>query len=141
MNILICSIENQQYAFDLAKIERIVLAVEVTPLPNSPEYIFGAINLNGQVIPVINLRSLLGLPLKTLEIKDHFILCHAHGNKIALWVDKVKKVKTCNETELIPAKESFSELKSVEYVLKDDDEITLFYDLEKLLPSQQLAAI
>lgn len=138
MFILTCTIEGQEYAFDLAKVESSILATEVTSLPRAPEFVLGAINIHGQVIPVFNMRKLLNLPTRELEIKDQFILCYVHQKHIALWVDNVKQVKFCDEKDLIPADHSCGDAEAVQYVVKDNGQIILLYDLEKLLSSHTL---
>lgn len=134
MNILIWVIENQQYAVDLAKIDSVLLACEVTYLPNAPDDILGAINVHGQIVPVINMRQLLGLPKKEIEIQDHFILVHVHEKQMALLVDNVKGVRPCIQKELIPAHEVLPNLEAVEHVLKENGQIVLLYNLDKLIP-------
>lgn len=134
MNILICRVQDELYAFDLACIERIVLAVEITPLPRAPEFVSGAINVHGSCIPLLSMRRLLGLQTRQLELQDHFILCYAHQKRIALWVDQVKQVRTLSESDA----ESMKDIDAVKYVLKEEGQITLLYDLEKLIPDREI---
>lgn len=135
MHILIWKIENQQYAIDLAVVDYILLAAAITRLPHAPDYILGALNVHGQVIPVINMRKLLGLPEKEIETKDYFILAHVHQKPAILWVDNVERVRLCKEKELISAQEVLPDLEAVDHVLKENGQIILLYDLEKLIPS------
>ncbi len=136
MHILICSIGDQRYGFDLAVVERSILALEITPIPNSPSHILGAINIHGQIMPVLSLRQLLGLPHKTLSIDDHFVVCRDRHKPIALWVDRVIQVKHCRQEDLIPAQDVMPDCDTVRYALKEDGKITLIFDLEKLIGSR-----
>lgn len=133
MNILIYIIEGQQYGLELEKIKSAVLAVEITHLPNSPDYILGAINAHGQLIPVVNMRKILGLPERELGTADQFILCEINKMDVALWVDQIKGVKAYPETDLIPAQEVLPNTKNLRYVFKEDDKFVLIYDLENSL--------
>lgn len=137
--VLIWTIADQQYAVNLEAVESILLACAVTHLPSAPPYIMGAINIHGQVVPVLNMRQLLGLPLKDVEIQDHFILVYIHQKRSALFVDKVKDVKFCNAEDLIPAQEILPNTDAVEHVLKENGQIILLYNLDKLIPIQSLA--
>lgn len=132
--ILIWMIEDQQYAINLDCVDSILLACAVTHLPHAPDYILGAINVHGEVIPVLNLRQLLGVPQKDIEIQDHFILVHIHQKKMVLLVDKVNDVKLCMVHELVPAQEILPNIEAVEHVLKENGQIILLYNLEKLIP-------
>jgi purine-binding chemotaxis protein CheW len=138
MDILVCSIEEQKIGLELDKINSVVLAVETTPVPHASDYFLGAINVHGSVAPVLNMRKLLGLPAKELEIKDHFILCTIHEKQAALWVDSVLYVKNYEE-ELLPADSYLPNLAGLQYLVKEKDgQIILIYNLEKLLPSDSL---
>lgn len=133
--VLIWMIEDQRYAVHLASVDSILLACALTHLPNAPDYVCGAINVHGQVLPVLNMRQLLGLPKKELEMQDHFILVHVHQRQMALLVDQVKEVKFYSTHEFIPAQEILPNVEAVEHVLKDDGQIILLYHLERLIPS------
>ncbi len=133
MDILIYTIDDQKFALNLTSVDRVILPVEMTPIHSPRKDVMGAINIHGDVIPVINMRLLLNIPMKEMDLNDHFILCHMDHSRVALWVDSVKMVREAIEKELIPAQEVMPELDAVEYVLKDDEQITLLIDLEKLL--------
>lgn len=135
MHILVCSLEGRRYGFDLGRVERGMLAVEVTSLPNMPGHVLGAVNIHGDIVPVINLRKLLGLPLREVDANDHFVLCKAHNRSVALWVDHAKTVRKCSEGELLPAEGVIPGIHAAEHVLKEDGEITLLFDLDRLIPS------
>lgn len=138
MDILVYSIEEQQYGIELSKINSVILAVEITPLPNAPDHFLGAINVHGQITLVLDMRKLLGWPKKEMDVKDQFILCNIQQKQVILWVDSVKLIKHYNEEELMPAENYFPHLMGLKYVLKDEGQMIFLYDLEKLLPSDSL---
>lgn len=113
----------------------------MTPIPNAPDHFLGAINVHGEITLVINLRKLLGEPLKELEVKDQFILCNIHQHQVALWVDHVKHIKRYRKEEFIPAEQILPDFLGLEYVLKEDAQIILVYDLEKLLPASAISHV
>lgn len=136
MNILIYTIEGQQYGLSLNVVKSAALAVEYVPIPNSPEYILGAINVRGHITTVINMRMLFGWPVREISTSDQFVLCEFNQKHMALWVDSIKGVKLIKEQELIPAQEILPDLEDLQYVLKENDQIILLYDIEKLLESR-----
>lgn len=133
LDILVYIIDGQAYGLELSKIKSAVLAVEITPLPNSPAHILGAINVRGHITPVINTRHLFGWPSRELKTSDQFLLCHFNQKHMALWIDNIRDVKTYSQEELISAKQIFPDLKGLKHVLKEDDQFILLYDLEMLL--------
>jgi purine-binding chemotaxis protein CheW len=77
-HLFVFSLDAQPFALPLAVVERVVRAVAVTPLPRMPQIILGVINLQGRIIPVINLRKLFGLEAADappeLELSDYLII-------------------------------------------------------------------
>lgn len=69
---------------------------------------------------------------KEINPSDNLILCQVHQHKIALLVDHVNGVKNCNE--------AIDQPQAVQCILKDEEEITLLCDLERLIPNN-LASI
>ncbi|MFQ5632726.1 MAG: chemotaxis protein CheW, partial [bacterium] len=61
-NHLVFTIDDQQFGLPMSQVERIIRAVEVRPVPEAPDYINGVINMQGRVIPVVNLRKRFRLP-------------------------------------------------------------------------------
>ena len=51
-----------EYGLDILKVREIRVWEPVTPLPNTPIFVKGVINLRGSVVPIIDLRERLGLP-------------------------------------------------------------------------------
>ena len=89
--LLFC-IEERRYALDVTDVERIVRAVEVTSVPDVPDFVRGLINVAGNIIPVIDMRRRLGLPTRDMELSDRFILTNVAGRLSALLVDGVEGV-------------------------------------------------
>lgn len=108
MQWLVFSVDQQRLGFHLSYIVRVISAVEITPLPNAPCDVEGMINIHGEIVPVINLRRLLGMRERPLELDDQFIICQIDGKSITLWVDQVSGLKEYAEKDLIPAKTIFS---------------------------------
>lgn len=77
---------------DVAAVERIVRAVEVTRLSDAPDFVLGLINVAGEIMPVIDMRRRLGLAVREMELSDRFVLTQAAGKSLALLVDKVEGV-------------------------------------------------
>ncbi|QOJ01917.1 MAG: chemotaxis protein CheW [Phycisphaeraceae bacterium] len=53
---------NEEYGLDILAVREIIGLIDVTPLPRTPDYVKGVINLRGKIIPVIELRARFGMP-------------------------------------------------------------------------------
>lgn len=91
-SFLLFCVEGMRYALDVAAVDRIALAAEVTPVTDAPETILGLINIAGEIMPVIDARKRLGFPHRDMELGDRFIVTKAGGAPISLLVDSVEGV-------------------------------------------------
>lgn len=134
MKNILFSIDHQLFALELSCIDRVILAVEITPLPHAPEQILGAINIQGSIVQVVSLRHIFGMPAREIELNDQFIICHSKNKKLALWVDSVSGVREYPKEALIPATEVFPDIEDVDYVARENENFVLIYNLDKLVP-------
>ncbi len=67
-------LEGQHYAFRIEQIQEIVILDQITPTPQVAEYVEGVTNLRGAIIPIINLRKLLGMDPKELDSETRTIV-------------------------------------------------------------------
>jgi purine-binding chemotaxis protein CheW len=85
-------VEEGSYALDVARVERVLRAAEVTRLPDGPDIVCGLINIAGEIVPVIDMRRRLGLAARETEPSDRFILIRSSDKLVALRVDGVEGV-------------------------------------------------
>lgn len=55
-------LSKEEYGIQILKVREIIGMVGVTPLPRTPDYVKGVVNLRGKIIPVIDLRLCFGMP-------------------------------------------------------------------------------
>lgn len=142
MHLIVFQIDSQLLAFDLTEVNRVIMAIEITPLPEIVEPLMGVINVHGEMIPVINLRKILGMPNKDIEIADKFLICTTKTKqRVALWVDTIKKVASYSEELLIPAQQLFPQMKAMASILQEEGQVIFVYKLDKLLPVELISTI
>lgn len=134
-------IDSQMFAIPLFRIETTVLMVEIDPLPKVPEYILGAINYHGDIIPVVNLRKLFALPDKQEEVTDHLIIAKTPKQTIALWVDVLGEIIEREDADISKSTKFFYKTDFVTSVTKLNDKIVLIQDLDKLLSEKEITLL
>lgn len=81
-----------RHALALETVERGIRAAAVTPLPGMPEPMLGIVDLAGELLPVLSVRSRLGLPEVALAPEHHFLVARMGARRVALVVDEVEAV-------------------------------------------------
>lgn len=96
------TLDKEEYAVDILKVQEIKGYSAVTPIPNAPPHIKGVMNLRGTVIPIIGLREKFGLPPVTYD-KFTVVIVVRLGNRVTgLVVDAVSDVLDLRECEVRP---------------------------------------
>lgn len=112
---------------------KVVRAAAITPLPQAPEIVLGVLDLQGEVIPVINLRKRFRLPERRLRHDDHFLIARSSTRTLALVVDLAEEVREERELAVKAPEEVVAGLELVQGVASTEDGIVLIHDLERLL--------
>lgn len=92
--ILTFRLGKQLYGMPIMVVTQIIEIVAITHLPQLPRGIQGAINVHGQIVPVVDLRVRFGLECAPYHLRTPMILAEAHGRTLALVVDAVDDVVT-----------------------------------------------
>ena len=130
-------LDEQRYALHLSAVDRVVRMVHITPLSKTPESVLGVVNLQGRVIPVINVRQRFHLPKREITLTDRLIFARTQRRPVALVADAVKEVIECTEQSLIPAENILPEISYLEGVIKFEDGLILIHNLDKFLSLEE----
>ena len=142
--LLVFTIDQNQYAIRLSVVERAFNAVKVTPLLNAPETILGLINIEGEIIPVINMRRLFNLNERDVDPDDLMIMVTLSQQTIVIWVDAIIEVKAFPEHKIVQGEDILPDtehIKNIEGALVCDDGMVLIYNLDSLLWREDKALI
>jgi len=139
-HLVVLTLDKQRLAVPLAAVDRIVRAVEITPLPGGPQIVLGVINVQGAVLPVINLRRRCRLPEREIETTDMLVIAHTPRRSVALLVDRAN-VMECPAESLVPAEQIVPGALGVHDVLKHEDGLILLYDPQSLLLLEEDVAL
>jgi purine-binding chemotaxis protein CheW len=131
--IVVFTLDRQLYGVPLATVERVVRMVEITPIPGVEQFIRGVINVQGNVIPVIGLRQLFGLPDRPPELSDQILITRFGGRRYALVADAVSEVRECEIREVTDAVDILPGMPFLVGVAKLPDGMILIHDPHKLL--------
>jgi purine-binding chemotaxis protein CheW len=127
------SLDDRKFALYVSAVQRIIRVVEVTALPKAPDIVSGIINMQGQVIPVFDIRMRFHLPAREVKLNDQLIIASTTKRTVALLVDSVDDVIEIPGERIIAAEQIFPELEYVEGVMKTEGGMVLIHDLERFL--------
>jgi len=128
-------IGDEEFGVDILKVQEINRMLEVTRVPNSPDYVEGVINLRGKVIPVVDLRKRLGMPTRDHDKNTRVIVMELSGKVVGFVVDAVSEVLRIprSVTEPPPSVAASENVDYITAVGKLEDRLLTLLDLEKVL--------
>ncbi|MGC8492804.1 MAG: chemotaxis protein CheW [Syntrophobacteraceae bacterium] len=98
------SIAGEEYGISIRNVKRIVALMPITPLPESPAYVKGVINLRGKVIPVVDLRIRLGIEECEYTARTCIIVVETTRNGVGVLtgvlVDSISEVLHINGADI-----------------------------------------
>ena len=140
-HVVVFTIAGQRYGLRLGAVERVLPAVEVVPLPRAPEVVLGVINLQGRIIPLVDIRSRFGLPAREIDLADHIIVARSARRTVALLAERVEGPGAYSEEETIPAAAVLPGTPYLEGVVALPDGMVLIHDLDAFLSLEEEAAL
>ncbi|MBI4639961.1 MAG: purine-binding chemotaxis protein CheW [Candidatus Tectomicrobia bacterium] len=126
-------LDEYRYALRLSAVKRIIRAIEITPLPKTLDIALGVINVQGQIIPVIDIRKWFNLPEREINLSDQLIIASISERIAALVVDRVTGVVDLSEGEVRVVEEILPGMRYVEGVVKLGDDVIFIPDFERFL--------
>lgn len=132
---VIFRLEGQLYGAEVGVVREVVQLGPITRLPNTPAFVDGVIDLRGEVMPVVDIRKRLGLPVRPADDETRALILDVGGLTAALTVDGVEQVATLDEEQIAPA-DSRMALPGQDYVVgvaRSDERLIIVMDLARLL--------
>ncbi len=136
-------VHEEDYGIEIQYVTEIVGIQKIAAVPDMPDFIKGVINLRGQVIPVMDIRTRFRMPPKEYNERTCVIVVNYDENPIGLVVDSVNEVTSIPESSVCePPRVAHSE--SARYVRgigKVGDEVRIILDVSKLLYGTETEAV
>lgn len=136
-------LRGEEYGLEILKVQEIIGMMGVTPVPRTPEFICGVINLRGKVIPIVDLRLKFGMESVEHTEETCIIVVQAQGLQIGIVVDKVSEVLDIASDDIEDAP-SFGTDVNTDYILgigKSEGRVKLLLDIDRVLIREDFAGI
>lgn len=137
--LVLFRLDEVRYAIPLDVVHRVIRSVKLTPLPAGSNHICGVINMHGAILPVIDTRHVLGLPLKEIELDDVFIIIQSSKRTVVLIADSVDQVVEIPENQVTNSTDIIPEFEHLTGLTRLHNDIVLIQDIEKCMTEDDLS--
>jgi purine-binding chemotaxis protein CheW len=138
----------EEYGVTILQVQGIQGWDRVTPIPNTPEYILGVINLRGAIVPIVDLRRRFGMPAAefgptTLVIVVRVTQENRAERTLGLVVDAVSEVCSVGENDRKPAPDFGSGIKTdfVKGLATVENRMVILLDIDRLVSEGLLGSM
>ena len=144
LQVLTFMLSNEEFGVDILRVKEIRGWDQATPIPNTPDYVRGVINLRGTIVPIVDLRLLLGMPARRYGPTTVVIILSVQSANreriMGIVVDAVSDVHMIDQERLRPPPTGSS--MDAEFVMglaSIDKKMLIIVDVDQLLNSGELA--
>jgi len=144
---LVGFIVNKEYfGVNILDVQEIIRSIEITEVPNSPDFIEGVINLRGNIIPVMELRKRLNLPDRPEEMKEDvwILIINIEDRVTGFIVDEITKVLRIDVDAMEPTPEIVGEGLKSQYitgVCEIEERLHTILNFEEILQIKEIEKI
>jgi len=128
-------LEQNEYSIPILKVQEIIKIPAITKMPGVPYYVEGVTNLRGRVIPIVNLKRILGI---SGEESGNKVIVISSGKIIfGAMVDDITGVINIDESAIEPSDEFMKQGENhIEGVARIDGRLIVLLDTKKLIPME-----
>lgn len=132
-------LEEETYGVNVMQVREVLRYTEIAPVPGSPDYVLGIINLRGNVVTVIDTRSRFGLMQGETTDNTRIIVIESERQVIGILVDSVAEVVYLRSSEIdtTPSVGTEESSKFIQGVSNRDGKLLILVDLNKLLSQEE----
>lgn len=125
-------LRDEYYGVPISKVREINQIMEITPVPKTPSFVEGVVNLRGKILPVVNLRQKLGFEKIDYNRETCIIVIEAQMGHIGVVVDAVREVVDLkdDQMEAPPHMGDQSEMRFLSGLGKQDDKVIILLDVD-----------
>ena len=144
MQFLSFTVNNETYGVDIVSILEIRGWVDIMPLPKTPDYMIGVLNLRGIVVPIFDLRSRFGLGTTEVKSTNVVIVLSIHGRKFGILVDTVSDIITLEQSQISASPDVQPSLEDRFFkgiITSDNGDMVILLNVEALFSKEDISGI
>lgn len=139
--LLVFQVADQQYAVAAGDVAEILPIAELQRPPGAPEVLAGFLDLGGELIPVIRVHHLFGLPQAAPDLWTPLVILRDGDERIALWVDSVNRTLVVEDADVLPLPSQHVTNECVTGVVRSGNASLSLLSPQRLLLAQETRAI
>jgi purine-binding chemotaxis protein CheW len=137
LRLVVFRLDHEEYAVPIQLVREVVRVADVTRVPHAPAHIRGVMNLRGRILPIVEIRTRLGLSRAEPTPTSRVVVVEVAGRTVGLLVDAVGQVARIGERLVAapPEEVRAAGVEAVTGVARVGTRLLVLLDLERVLAS------
>jgi len=128
---------HEHYASEVRYIREVYPMRSLCPVPCTPPFILGVVNIRGQILSVVDIKRLFDLPEKGITNLNRILVVQSGATLFGLLADEVAGIREVPVRDLEPSLTTFSGLRK-QYIRGITDERLIVIDMATMLSDRRL---
>lgn len=103
---------HEKYAIELRHIREVYPLTDITPLPCTPSFVAGIINVRGQIMSVVDIKKFFDLPDTGFSDLNHVIILKNEDMEFGILADRILGVSSLPEDDVQPPPPAFKDVRA-----------------------------
>jgi len=135
------------YALDVGRVREVLEVIPITTVPKTPAHMRGVINVRGSVVPVIDMRLRLGMPVAENTVDTCIIVAEVtlEGTSLVMGVlaDAVSEVIDLDSSQIEPPPRFGTRVRTelIKGIGKRNDSFIIILDIDKILAAEEITEV
>ena len=140
IQLCIFELSGRLLGLSIFDVQEILEDAPITPVPTTPPFLKGVINLRGDIVPVVDVREILELPFKERTLDSRIMILNVRKTRIGILVDAISEVRQIEKrvVEKDSASTGVSDGKFISNIIQYKDGLLVLLNLDALYASIQL---
>jgi purine-binding chemotaxis protein CheW len=137
----------EEFALEIAKVREVLDYPQITRVPRMPDYLCGAINLRGSVVPVVDLRLKFGLEATRRTVDTCVVIVEAaldgEATIMGALADSVHEVLDLSAADIEPPPRMGARLNTefIKGMGRQGEKFIIILDIDRVLSTEELALV
>ncbi|MFP3918716.1 chemotaxis protein [Lysinibacillus telephonicus] len=134
LEIVEFEVANNKFGINVIKVKEIIQPIPVTFIPHAHPHVEGIVQLRGEVLPVVDMLKVLGIPNGAFSAQQKYIVAEFNKQKVVFHVDNVTQIHRISWDKIEKPSDMYQGGSSqVIGVIKQNNSMVLLLDFEKIM--------
>lgn len=134
---------DELYGIGIENVQEIIAMMRITIVPKTPPHIKGVMNLRGNIIPIVDMRTKFGMEYQEPNMYTATVIVSIEGTSIGFIVDTVEEVMQIADDVLMDAPNFGTQIDTsfISKMAQRDEDVIMLLDLDKVFGDSELSSL